>query len=423
MFLTYNSIELYQILLALCLLLAGTFLGRKCAEVLKAPRFIGELAAGLLIGPTCLSNLFPRIPNIFAAPGVNHALALIYELGLLLLMYGSGLKLSKTFGHGEKSFIVKLFLGGLILPLGVGIGLGPTMHVSWSIPTVSPSIFGLFLGLSFAITSIPVISKILSDLDLTKTNFARIVLSTAVLEDIFLFVALAILLNLPFDTKLLSTPFLFSLTKASSLVRILIPIIFLLICWYGGMWAQKYSRTRIVLSHPWAQGIPFHLMTLISIVLIGLALNVPSFLSSFGAGLLAQHFSHQDLSEGELHALERFSMSFFIPLYFCLVGLKLNLLQDFSFIQFLSLFILGFASKMVGIFLAANSRKEIRLDLIWALNARGGPGIVMAGLGISSGLINEKLAASLVMVAVVSSLTAGIWLRKRQHAIQNMDKL
>ena len=419
--LTYNSLELYQIVLALMLLLSCSYAGHKLATSLHAPGFIGELGAGIFLGPSFLSFFFTRVPELFSSPGVQHALALIQELGLLLLMYDSGIKLSKKFMSGERKFILTLFGWGLTIPLCLGMVIGIYCHDLWSLPQVSVSLFGVFFGLSMAMTSIPVISKILSELGLLQSTFARIVISTAVLEDIVLFVILAMLFNLPFGFNFFSSTDLKLLGQWQYLQALGIPIIFLFLCWNAGIWGQKFSHTTKIFDHPWTQAIPFHLLLMSSVVLIGLSLNVPSFLGSFGAGLFAQHFRDKSISESERFALERFSMSFFIPIYFCMVGFKLNLRLYFSWPLFLTLLIVSVFSKVVAIAPFCGRRSHMRFDLVWALNAKGGPGIVMAALALTAGFISQSMATALVMLSLTSSLMAGFWLKRRRNQILQME--
>ncbi len=160
---------------------------------LRQPKVVGEILAGVLLGPALFGRL-PFVAHVFDnARHAGHILTFIYWLGLLLLMFLSGAEMQQLFGRGERRTVGWLVIVGTGLPFLLGLIFGPAL--------IRPSLAGphgnrvsliIILAVGIAVTSVPVVSKIFADLGILDTRFARLVLGVAVLEDIVLWLALAI---------------------------------------------------------------------------------------------------------------------------------------------------------------------------------------------------------------------------------------
>jgi Kef-type K+ transport system membrane component KefB len=118
-----------------------------------------------------------------------------------------------------------------------------------------------------------------------------------------------------------------------------------------------------------------------------------------------------------MDSLGNFAFSFFIPIYFALVGIQLNLLHDFSLVRFVLFFILAFGLEAIGTlimlqFTAMNRRTKVNLAV--TMNARGGPGIVLATVAYSYDIISVEFFTVLILTTMLSSMIAGYWLRRQQ---------
>jgi len=160
---------------------------------LRQPRVVGEILAGVILGPA----LVGRLPFAWGlGEPIKHnasVLNFIYWLGLLLLMFLSGAETRQLFSRDERREVSWLAIVGTGIPFVLGLVLGPRL--------VSPALSGpdgnrisliIILAVAVAVTSVPVVSKIFADLKILHTRFARLVLGVAVLEDIVLWLALAI---------------------------------------------------------------------------------------------------------------------------------------------------------------------------------------------------------------------------------------
>jgi Kef-type K+ transport system membrane component KefB len=140
-------------------------------------------------------------------------------------------------------------------------------------------------------------------------------------------------------------------------------------------------------------------------------LGVTPLLGAFVAGMSASVVT-EDRSGGR-EAIKNFSFAFFIPVYFAIVGLRLDLVKHFDLLFFLFFLVFACAIKALSVYAGARLAGETRFastNLAVAMNARGGPGIVLASVAFDAGIINESFYAALVMLAVVTSLFAGSWL-------------
>src|SRR5215510_3075550 len=177
------------------LLTSAHLLGHLFAR-LRQPRVIGEILAGIVLGPFVLGKL-PAYASLLqlhqAAAPKKAALDLLYQLGLLLLMFLSGAEPKALFQKHERKQIAWLASLGTVLPFFVMLALASLIPLGWFMgERQNRTSLVLVMGIAVAVTSIPVISRIFFDLKILHTRFARLVLGVAVLEDIVLWAVLAV---------------------------------------------------------------------------------------------------------------------------------------------------------------------------------------------------------------------------------------
>ncbi|MBI4209222.1 MAG: cation:proton antiporter [Deltaproteobacteria bacterium] len=142
-------------------------------------------------------------------------------------------------------------------------------------------------------------------------------------------------------------------------------------------------------------------------------LNVNIIFGAFLAGIVVGTTANEKIASVKTHVKE-IGLGFFIPIYFAVVGLKLDLVHHFDLSFFLIFLLFAVTVKTLGTMIAAKLAHQSWLssfNLGLTMNARGGPGIVLATVAFDLGIINETFFAVLVLIAIVTSLTAGYWLR------------
>lgn len=423
-----QSADLARLLLATTLLVVLAHLVGGAFSLMRQPRVIGEILGGLLLGPTVLGALWPYSQAaLFPSSGVvASGLGIFSELGLLLLMFLSGQEALTYRSPGGKRAVTAVTVTGLALPLAIGLGLAQLVNAAdFSGPNGNSVTFALVFGIGIAVTSIPVISRIMLDLGILGTRFAKVVLSVAVLEDVVLYVALAVLLGLA-KAKSSSTYGLWSLfhnhsATATTVYYVLASLAFLGVFMLAGRpLFAALSRSRfnpIERRSPVAFRLTYMLVLVVGCVFLGIN-------PIFGAVLAGASTASADNTETEpvrradldraWDSIKRFSLALFIPLYFAGVGVQLDLLHHFTVLFFLVFLVLACAVKSASVWLGARLAGEsarASTHFAIALNARGGPGIVLATVTLAAGVINKDFFTVLVLLSVVTSELAGLWLQ------------
>ena len=404
---TLNNLELTRFFFAIVLLLVSALWFGYVFQKYKLPRVIGEIVGGLVLGPTLLGYFAPQAYNwIFTAfNGEGKLISLIYWIGLILLMFVSGFEIERSFSKGDKKIIIALLLGSTLIPFAAG-WLAPQYYDFTPFLGVkgNPLALKIIIAIAVAVTSIPVISKIFIDLNIMHTRFARIVLATATIHDIILWVALAI------ATGLVSAA---AISASSITTTVVITLLFfgiaLLIMPKLISYSSKLRYNLIIKSSVsgYALFICFLFAALASI------LDVNIVFGAFLAGVIVGMLPPEKFGKVKEN-IKEFSISFFIPIYFAVVGLKLDLVHHFDLVFFLGFFLFTALFETFGTLLAS---KIIKIDwpssfnLAVAMNTRGGPGIVLATVAYDMGIINETFFVTLVMNAILTSLLAGYWFK------------
>jgi Kef-type K+ transport system membrane component KefB len=261
----------------------------------------------------------------------------------------------------------------------------------------------IILAVGIAVTSVPVVSKIFADLKILHTRFARLILGVAVLEDIVLWLALAVATAIA--SKTTPNPWQMSwhlfLTVAYFVLGLtLVPRII--------------KRINTASWNTFAQQSPtgYAITVLLAYCAVAGALDVNLVFAAFLAGFAVTHKKRR-IFEDALDAIGKVSFAFFIPVYFAIVGLKLDLIRGVS-LPMIAIFIISTcAIKVMSVSLAGRFAGFRGLDLInlgITTNARGGPGIVLASVAFDAGIISSKFYTTLVIAAVLTSQFAGAWL-------------
>jgi Kef-type K+ transport system membrane component KefB len=421
----FADVDLARLLIALAvLLLAAHGVGSLFARF-HQPAAIGEIVGGVLLGPSALAVVAPRVQHwIFPATGPSAAaLGAVYQLGLLLLMFAAGVEMRRLLQRDAVRAVGLIASFGLVLPFALGLGLAAALGTSDYIGTAgNRTALILVFGMAIAVTSIPVISRIMHDLGLLGTRFARIVLSVAVIEDIVLYVVLAVAVGLvaTAGSEAFGLPTALNIhgVLASAIYHSVVAVLFLGVALTGG--GRLYRSLRGMRLNPVARRSPvaFQLLWMLALSAGALALGLVPLYGAFVAGIavaVADKSDEDSVAVQGRNALAGISFGFFIPIYFAIIGIQLDLIHHFDVLFFLGFLAFACVAKAASVYLGARLSRENRFmstSLAIAMNARGGPGIVLASTTYAAGIINETFFVSLVMLSVVTSLLAGSWLER-----------
>jgi Kef-type K+ transport system membrane component KefB len=396
--------ELTQVLLLLLLLVGlAHFMGWLFVKM-RQPKVVGEIFAGVVLGNALIGRL-PFVARFMQS--VKHqgnALDFVYWLGLLLLMFLAGAETQHLFTRDERREVGWLVLVGTGLPFVLGLCFAPwIIRPSLAGPNGNRTSLTIILAVGVAVTSVPVVSKIFADLKILHTRFARLVLSVAVLEDIVLWLALAVATATAGKAVLDPRAMSYHLLATVAFFILGLTIVPRLI--------KRINKARFnVLARYSPAG--YAIAVLLAYCAVAGALDVSLVFAAFLAGFAVVHKKRRLFAEA-LDAIGKVSFAFFIPVYFAVVGLKLDLIQGVS-LWMMFAFIAGTCIvKIFSVSLAARFAGFRGLDLFnlaITTNARGGPGIVLASVAFDAGIISSRFYTTLVVAAVLTSQIAGTWL-------------
>lgn len=419
---SFADVDLARLLVALgVLLIAAHGCGSLFARFGQPPA-IGEILGGILLGPTALAAVFPGVQHwIFPKTGMSAAaLGAVYQLGLLLLMFAAGAEMRRLLQRNTVRTVGLIAGFGIVLPFAAGLGLVAALGVKEFIgPAENHTALILVFGMAVAVTSIPVISRIMHDLNLLPTRFARIVLSAAVIEDIVLYVVLAVAVGLVQTSgkTALGIPAALNIhtIAQNGVYHTIAAVIFLAVALgFGG---RAYKALCGLRANVLARRSPvaFQLLWMLSLSAAALVLGLVPLYGAFTAGIAVAVADDSVAGQPDRNALTGVSFGLFIPIYFALIGIQLDLIHHFNRLFFAGFLVFACIAKAASVYLGARLSRENRFtawSLAVAMNARGGPGIVLAATTYAAGIINQTFFVSLVMLSVVTSLLAGSWLER-----------
>jgi Kef-type K+ transport system membrane component KefB len=402
--------EIGALTLVIVLILGLAHLFGHLFSRLRQPRVIGEILAGLVIGPSVLGGLFPglyeRLFRTGTPTGVKFeaVLAFLYHVGLLLHMFLSGTKIRELFTREDRRAVAYIVGVGTGLPFLAALAVGRQLNLqAIAGPNGNQPSLVIVLAIAVAVTSIPVIARIFADLKILHTRFARLVLGVAVIEDLALWAALAVATALAGQAALDSTAMVTHLLTIAAFFALGLTLLPRLI--------KRVNRAgwNILAQH---SPVAYVVAVLLAYCAAAGALHVNLVFAAFLAGFAVVHGGRGLFAE-PIDVVDKMGFSVFVPLYFAIVGYRLDLSRSFS-VWVLVWFLVGSCLlKLVSVSLGARLAGFRGLDLLnlaIATNARGGPGIVLASVAYDAGIISPGFYTCLVLSAVLTSQAAGVWL-------------
>jgi Kef-type K+ transport system membrane component KefB len=373
----------------LTILLAARLMA-EIAVRLKAPSVIGELAAGVVLGPSLLGWLEP-----------NEVLKLLAEIGIILLLFEVGLEtdVRRLVNTGQKSFVVAI--GGFFAPFALGFSLGFWIF-DFSL------LVSLFIGGTLTATSIGITVRVLSDLKRQQKKEGQIVLGAAVLDDVLGVVLLALLYEFSIGGGV-------SAVNAGK-VLIFVGAFFILAPLAAKLISLLISRFDAISEIPGL--IPTSIVSLVLFFAwLAHAVGAPELLGGFAAGLaLSRRFflpfgialQTDEAFARRIEEQMRPIIHLFTPIFFVMVGLSLNLREiDWSSPFIWSFSLLFFAVAVAGKYAGAlfvNETWKMRIIIGLAMVPRGEVGLIFAELGRVSGIFTNEVYAGMIIVITLTTL-------------------
>jgi Kef-type K+ transport system membrane component KefB len=368
------------------------------------PAVVGEIAAGVLLGPTLLGDsvsewLFPVDQRAF--------LALLANVGLVLFMFIVGLELDTGLVKGHGRVAGSVSVASIVLPFSLGVGLALILADRYADPGERLP-FVLFIGASMSVTAFPVLARILTDRNMHRTQTGGLALACAAVDDVLAWTLLAVVIGIAGGTE--------ESGLQAWLIVLAIPFaVFMLVVVRPGLGRLTQVHERLGRLTP----------GLLAAVLVGLLaasavtelLHVHFIFGAFLFGAVMPREGAERLRHEILVRLEQISVVLLLPVFFLVSGLKVDL-RGFDLTQVLILLLIltvAIVGKGLGAYLGARltavpTWQARSLGVL--MNTRGLTELVILNVGRDKGLIGDELFSMLVVMALVTTMMTGPLLRR-----------
>jgi Kef-type K+ transport system membrane component KefB/mannitol/fructose-specific phosphotransferase system IIA component (Ntr-type) len=375
------------------------------------PSVVGEILAGVLLGPTIFGALWPEMQlKIFPAdPLQRNMQETIYWLGALFLLMVAGMEvdLSVIRKQGKSAFLISATR--IVVAFTLGFLLGMYLPESYMPATASRIMFASLLGILCAISAVPILARILHELGMLKSDIGLLALSSSTLTDFICWIFFTVLAGLAAGESVKLHEPIMTILWVSTVVVLVLSI---------GRTAVNWVIRRVKDEPTWQSG---SVMVFAFLLALGLAcicqiIGIHAMFGFFLAGILIGDSPYVTLQTRE--SISAFVLSLFSPLFFASIGLKINFFANFDPILVLLVFVVMAGGRMLGVFYGARlSRMSSRdsLPVAAGMLAGGVMEVIISLLGLQLGLMTEKLFVAVVVVAIVNSIIAGplmAWLLK-----------
>jgi Kef-type K+ transport system membrane component KefB len=373
------------------------------------PAVVGELAAGLVLGPTVLGALWPSGAEwLFPRDEAQSAMLLIVAwVGIVMLLILTGFETDLALIRRLGMAAVAVAAGSVIVPFVLGLGTGFVLPGEFIGEGQGTVVFALFIGAALSISSLPVIAKILSELGMTRRNFGQLTLAAGMTNDVIGWLILGVIASMARSG---------SVQVGDLSVTVIGMVLFLGLAFtFGRRGVDRLLRRVRERRGGIAGAMSVTLIVAFGAGAITQALGVEAVLGAFIAGIVLGQSKFQDSRVRS--SLESITLTVFAPLFFATAGLRvdLGLLSDPTVLLW-SAIVIAVASiaKLLGAYAGARLArlpKQEALALGVGLNARGALEIVIATVGLSLGVLNTRSYTVVVLMAIVTSMAAPPLLR------------
>jgi Kef-type K+ transport system membrane component KefB len=386
-----NDVQLLLADVAIIIILAR-LLGA-AAKLLGQPPVLGEILAGILLGPTFFHG---TITNALFPKSLISPLTALADIGLVLFMFVVGYELDLRLIRGRERVAVGVSAGSVLLPLGLGAALGVWLahrnHLH-HVPT-----FALFIGTAMAATAFPVLARILTDRGLHRTSIGGIALASAAIADVLAWTLLAVVVALAGSSA--QWKVLLAIPYAAVMFLVVRPLLRRLSRFY----LQAGRLTPNILA-----------IVLAGLLLSSYATNWMGLHFIFGAFLFGVVMPRENvlgMREEILERLEQISVLVLLPIYFVVAGLSINLstIGHSGLVELGAILVVAIVGKLVGSYLGAVStgvRGRNAGVIATLMNTRGLTEIVILGVGLQLHILNNELYALMVVMALVTTAMSG----------------
>lgn len=389
------------LLLQIGVVIIATRIFGKIAVTLHQPFVVGEILAGILLGPSLFGSFFPESYQFLFPKASLSYLQLLSQIGLVFFMFVVGMELDLKILRNQADSAVLISHASILVPFLLGGVLAISLYGNLAPAGVSFLSFSLFMGIGMSITAFPVLARIVQERGLTKTKLGGLALTCAASDDLTAWCLLAIVIALVQAGGFL--PGLFT---------ILLALLYILIMWKlvqpamhraGRIFTNREAFTKTAVA--------FFLLFPVASAWITESIGIHALFGAFLAGVVMP--DKPKLRTLLAEKVEDISTAIFLPLFFALTGIRTQiglLNQGNLWLDFAYVLLVAIVGKFLGSAIAAKaSGKNWKdsLSLGALMNTRGLMELIVLNIGYDIGILSSQIFSMMVLMALVTTYMTG----------------
>jgi Kef-type K+ transport system membrane component KefB len=402
--LVHNDLIVLLASIGLILILARVFaeLGKK----IKMPIVMGEILLGIILGPTVFGSISPELcETVFPKSGAAKvAMDGITNLAVVMLLFVAGMEVQLQIMLKQGRTAIYTSFTSMIIPFILGFCCVWFFPGFFNFVPERKLVYALFFGIAMAVSALPVITRILMDLNLFKTKIGMIIIAAAIFDDLTGWLIFSLVLSLMGqEGEIANVWFTIGMILGFGLFMLII-----------GRYVINKTLPWIQNKLSWPGGV---LSIALGLCFLGAAfteyIGLHAILGAFIVGIAFGDSVH--LKEREREIIHQFVTNVFAPLFFVSIGFKVNFIENFDWKLVTLVFVLAVGCKVFGAslggYLGGLTKREA-LAVGFGLNARGAMEIILGTLALNAGLIDSPMFVALVVMALVTSMMSGPLMRR-----------
>ncbi|GAB3969276.1 hypothetical protein GCM10029978_040280 [Actinoallomurus acanthiterrae] len=383
-------------------LIAGSVLGR-VARYLRQPPVVGEIVAGIALGPSLLGLLPGDLTHRLFPVAARPFLSAVSQVGLLVFMFGIGWEFDKKLLRGRGRTAAAVSLTSIVLAFALGFGLATLLyphHSRFGGHHISFVAFALFMGAAMSITAFPVLARILAEHRMMATSVGALALASAAVDDVLAWCLLALV------AAIVTAGGPGDLLQIGLLATLYVAVMALVVRPLLAAVVRRWARDRVP-------------RRLIILIVAGLFLSsyattwigIHSIFGAFAFGFIMPREPMKVLRDGVKQPLDNVSMVL-LPVFFIVTGLGVDIgsLSGYGYLELAGIILVACAGKLVGAAtpgLLSGMRWRDAGTLGLLMNTRGLTELVILNAGVSLGVLDPRMFTMMVLMALVTTAMAG----------------
>ena len=390
------SVFLHVLVALLVIVVTARILGA-IFRWLHQPQVMGEVIAGLLLGPSFLGWLAPKVSSQLLPPAIAPFLAVIAQVGIILFMFLVGLELDTGLLRQRTRASIAISHASIVVPFLLGAGLALWLYPRFADGSISFTAFALFIGVAMSVTAFPVLARILTDRKMQTSRMGVLALACAAVDDVTAWCLLALVVGVA-----RAHPGRVLLTVGASIAFILFVLV---IARRGAVWLARRTMSQ---GKTTQQMFATVCVSLLVSALVTERIGIHALFGAFLLGAVIPHDSQ--LARDIREKCEDLVVVLFLPVFFAFTGMRTQvglLKEPADWLVCVVIILIASSGKFGGSFFAArmtgsDSREAASLGIL--MNTRGLMELVVLNVGLDLGVLSPRLFAMFVVMAVVTTL-------------------